>query len=387
MRQSPSRRQASPTVSRSSYFQKGSSSPTQPQRTTSPSAGSSSASQHIKGTYAFLPNGKNDDRGQYIRAHAQKIHDLYYDLPGIASGRAKTPDLSKSTQRGERCDFQKQIHMGTGLYYDLPGMAEAKSTKAPDLSKSSYSGDRAAYLKAMHFPKSEYIPLPGMADEIQKDTRGSLAFRLATSASRDSHIKASHKPTGLVYNVPGMADELKRDAMKGTAAFRMSSPRRSTPESRSAGKTGARFSVDAYNLPGMADEIKKSSSGTFAFRTTSPRGDYIRQFQKTNDLHYDIPGMSGVVYSPLRRRDQQQQPLNSSPCSATSPRPQSPSRQQQLINSPQYHSTAAAGGVSRGNGGSAAAIPAARRFDSPTRASIARQEAVTRDRQEREGTT
>jgi hypothetical protein len=360
------------------------------QRSVTPTSVTSptSAGPHVKGTYAFLPNGKNDDRSGYIRAHSRPIHDLYYDLPGIGSSRSRTPDLSKSTQRGSRTDFQKQIHMGTGLYYDLPGMAEKPTTRSPNLAKSVFAGDRTAYLRAINFPKSEYIPLPGMADEIQRDRRGSLAFRLVTSSSRDSHVRASHKTTGLVYDVPGIAETLARDAMKGTAAFRMSSPNRGSPIRSSrkssadadafscrtsspdrrrgsalpggavdASVVGARFSVDAYVLPGMADEVLKSPKGSLAFRTTSPRGDYIRQFQKTNDLCYDIPGMSGVVYSKA----------------PTSPRPQSSSRQQQQVLSPSC-------GVHRGHG---RGVEAGRRFDSPTKASTARQEAVARELHER----
>jgi hypothetical protein len=290
--------------------------------------------------------------------------------------------------------------MGTGLYYDLPGMAEKPDTRAPNLAKSVFSGDRSSYLKHINFPKSEYIALPGMADEIKSDRRGSLAFKLSGSGgSRDSYVQAAHKTTGLVYNVPGMAESLARDS-KGSAAFRMSSPRRTgsprtsspsrnpaaggresprhspaegvgtggalPPGAADARVVGGRFSVDPYDIPGMAEAVLRSPKGTAAFRMTSPRGDYVKKFQQTNDLIYDIPGMSGVVYgsgggerrrSPIRQQQQQQQ--LGSPVSA-----------------------GGGGGVLRSS--AASQVEPFRRFDSPTKASIARKEAVARETEQRE---
>lgn len=126
------------------------------------------------GTYAFLSNGKNDDRCGYIRASGSihPIHDIYYDLPGVANTPTRTPNLSKSVQRGSRLDFQKQIHKPTGLYYELPGMADNRSTRTPNLAKSVFSGERSSFLKSLHFLTREYTDLPGMADEIKRKPGG-----------------------------------------------------------------------------------------------------------------------------------------------------------------------------------------------------------------------
>jgi len=304
---------------------------------------SSIRSTNRKGSYAFIPNGKNDDRSAYIR-EGRRCQDLIYDIPGmgdVTKNAVKTPRFD-TTSQSQRFQYVTQTPFPTGLYYDLPGMAQKPATKAVDFRKQSHVTDRATYIPVAR-PSQDvgFIALPGIAEDVTKSNKGTLAFRLTTR--RDSYIRSGAKPHDLMYDIPGVADMVLKDKVHG--AFRATSPR---TRPLSPPKKGEAYSVCAYNVPGMAEEVSRSKHGSLAFRTSSDRSSFIRAFPKTNDLVYDVPGMSGIVYEkPTPRR-------SSAVAAAERERL---TRQDQTPPTP----------------------PPVRRYDSPTRCSAARQDAVERD--------
>ena len=288
-------------------------------------------------SYAFKPNGKNDDRSGYIRqAMVRGQTGLYYDLPSMTiGGRKDVRTINMAKTSADRDSYIRATHMPSAPYVDLPGMAESavKRCKSPNLARASSSGDRCAQLLRQPFPMSTYVDLPGIAESILKSPRGSYPFKSGREVQivgmDKGRLKVLESPNktipvspahNLSYDVPGMAEELSR-SRKGSLAFRVSSPRfkspgtpqtpsvrngcasdgeKTPPRTMSPGhRRGTPLSTQSRpsSPPGIAEAILKSPRGTLAFRTSSVRDSYIRAFPKTNDLCYDVPGMSGVIYS------------------------------------------------------------------------------------------
>lgn len=274
----------------------------------------SSASRESTLSYAFKSNGKNDDRSGYIRSTHQPL-DLYYDLPGmsdsIRKSNVKGPKFA--TMSGDRSTYVSKGLKGgpTGLYYDLPGMASKPSSRAVDFSRGSErrASDLLKHSSSLH-PGSPIVTravrdlvydLPGMADELRLSRKGSASFRMTSPrfgspARTPAHDVTQRSDANTIgHEVRTTSSPLKKSSSMSSASFKMTAPRFPSP-TREGQK---RFSVDAYDLPGMASSVLKSPNGTASFRFSSKRDSYVKAFQRTSDLVYDIPGMSGVIYGPM----------------------------------------------------------------------------------------
>eukprot|EP00331_Platyophrya_macrostoma_P007697 CAMPEP_0176429582 /NCGR_PEP_ID=MMETSP0127-20121128/13789_1 /TAXON_ID=938130 /ORGANISM="Platyophrya macrostoma, Strain WH" /LENGTH=357 /DNA_ID=CAMNT_0017811399 /DNA_START=109 /DNA_END=1182 /DNA_ORIENTATION=+ len=259
-------------------------------------------------SYAFKTNGKNDDRCGYIRATHQP-NDLYYDLPGISDDvkKAKIKGPSFATMSGDRYQHHAAAKAhASAPYYDLPGMADIAASKrrGPDFNRSPPRqldgsvgvGLRTSPAKKHASPTRSQIndisyDVPAFTDELARSTKGSAAFRMTSprlsyiprpTAGHDVPLRSA---TGTIAHE---TSPLRKASDASCASFRYTADRFKSPTK----KSGEAFTVAAYDIPGMAETVLKSPRGSASFRsTTSGRDSHIKAFPKFSDLSYDIPGM------------------------------------------------------------------------------------------------
>eukprot|EP00744_Colponema_vietnamica_P003143 GILI01004856.1.p1 GENE.GILI01004856.1~~GILI01004856.1.p1 ORF type:complete len:259 (-),score=33.85 GILI01004856.1:359-1135(-) len=118
---------------------------------------------------------------------------------------------------------------------------------------------RDSYIRATHQPTALYYELPGMADKMGSRDMTRYSFGQSPS-TRDSFVKATRKCLDVTYAVPGMAEAIQRDP-RGSYAFKSSGQGdRMTYITKHMKEVIKR---EPHKVPGMADSLHQKHYGTF----------------------------------------------------------------------------------------------------------------------------